>query len=114
LDLADDGVVSYCFVLYNCEYCGVLTYLSWALDSIRAAPPEAKIGAIVTRYDKKSRFVIRKSVICFPCMKEMRHQRNKDNEDVRVGYFGADDSAAEVEETVNQLKRQAGIPREEW
>ena len=116
LALADDdnGLASLCFVVYRCSLCNVKTCLTWTLDLLRATPPDAKVGAIVTRYDKKTKFVIRKNVICYPCLKDMRYKNNNDNEDIQVSYFGADDPVAEVKETVNQLKRQAGIPREEW
>ena len=116
LALADDdnGLASLCFVVYRCSSCNVKTCLTWTLDSLSAIPPDAKVGAIVTRYDKKTKLLIRKNVICFPCIKDMRYTWNRDKEDVIFNYYGADDPVAEIQETMNQLKRQAGIPKEEW
>lgn len=88
--------------------------LSWTLSASAVNPIEAKIGAIVTRYDNKTGVVIRKNVICFPCLKEMQDKNNSNNEDVCVCYLGADDPKEEIRETLDQWKRELGIPRDQW
>jgi hypothetical protein len=116
IDLTPDGVIEYSFALYNCAYCQGLTFLSLNLSAMVATPDASSPGAIVVRSDKKTGKELKRVVSCHACLKQIswNQKLNNNNEDVRMHYLGADDPKAEFEDTLTQMKRELGIPRNEW
>jgi hypothetical protein len=74
------------------------------------------ILVIVVRFDKKTGKELKRVVSCQACLKQISWNKklNNNNEDIRMLYLGADDPKAEFEDTMNQMKRELGIPKNEW
>ena len=77
IDLSADGICEYSYALYNCEYCGVKTFLSMEMNTMMTTPADTKPGALLVRTNKRTGKEVRRSVACSFCLKHMSYMDRK-------------------------------------